>query len=205
MESFVLGRLGLPHFPQDFHPSIGKAAQGHRFALPLISMGLSVGRSPRGFGSAQVSPPMDGVGQVLVAMPPNVDLVDLAALKTHRCGARIALQTSGFIEAPPVVPQLTEQARPELATYAGQGSKHIVIGVIGKKLLNGCAILVRLFLQGAQRLDQRKGKPTLGSCDGLRSAQLRRSGKDRHAPLHVLRTLPKLVGMEELFPFPFAR
>ena len=63
VERFVVGRAGLPHFPEDFEPALAEATQGAGMALAFGAMSAVVGLRPRaGFAAVVKFPRFDGQG-----------------------------------------------------------------------------------------------------------------------------------------------
>ena len=56
MEIGVVTGVCLPHFPEDFEPSLPQAAQGACVAFASLFKGLVVGFGPRAMASAQIRP-----------------------------------------------------------------------------------------------------------------------------------------------------
>lgn len=67
VERFVVGRAGLPHFPEDFEPALAEATQGAGMALAFGAMSAVVGLRPRAGFAAVVGPLMDGAAQGEIA------------------------------------------------------------------------------------------------------------------------------------------
>lgn len=99
VEVGVIGSAGLPHFPEDFEPALAEAAQGAGVTLPTLSKVVIIGGRPGTGGSTQIGPEVDGVAQGLVAVTPEVHLVDLAGLITDRSRSGQALEAAGILEA----------------------------------------------------------------------------------------------------------
>ena len=78
MKSFIVEGFGLPHFPDDFEPSMSQATHSLRVALAAFAELLVVDLSPLAPPAAQISPQMDRTAQRLIALSTQIDFVDLA-------------------------------------------------------------------------------------------------------------------------------
>jgi len=100
--------------------------------------------------------------QHLVAGPADAHPAALAGLAGHRGHAGVALQSFHRGKQIAVSADLAQQPRSELLTSAGQRAKQIVIGMLGKKLVDPRPILLQPPLQRQQLLGQRHRQKALG-------------------------------------------
>ena len=84
MEIGVVGAAGVPHLPEDLQPALAEGTQSTSVGFAAGAQGLIIeGRPGRG-GSTEVGPQMDSGPQRLVAVPPQIDFVDLTGLVANR-------------------------------------------------------------------------------------------------------------------------
>ena len=92
MEFGIVTGVALPHLPEDLQPALAQTSQGASMTLSPRAEGGVIDLCPRAGLAAQVCPQMNGVAQKLVTLAPQMDAMDLARLKTHRCCACQTLQ-----------------------------------------------------------------------------------------------------------------
>lgn len=196
---FVVGGVGLPHFPEDFNPALAEATQGAGVALAACAVGLVIRLGPRALEPGAVRPQVEGRAQERLAGAAHQVLFDLAGLERHRGGARVSLQAFGALKARPPVADLGQQARGELDAAARQRAKQAGVGMPGEEFLDAGAVGVELGLEGMQHPGQRDGQQAFGGDGAGRAAQVRGGGEDRQAFFHG-GLFPELVLAEELLP-----
>ena len=130
-------------------------------ALPRGTELLVIDSGPRTGFSAQVGPQMHSVAEQLVAVSPQIDLVDLSRLVANGSCSRQTLQSGGIFKARAVRADLAQQSRSEFGSRAGQGAEEIMIGMLCKELLNLGTIRVDLALEHAQHFTRAKAQPFL--------------------------------------------
>ena len=145
---------------------------------------------------------MDGGTQELIAEPAQIDFVDLSGLVADRSRSSQALQTVR-IKALAIRADLAQQARGDLGTRSGQRTKEIVIGMLGKELLDLGAVGLNLVLEQAQHPRAGQRQSALGAGEHCAGDELARPREDFHAFGVGLRP-DKLMAVQELFPFAFA-
>ena len=78
VQSFIVGRFGLPHSPDDFEPSMAEAPDCLSVALPSFTELLVINLGPLAPPPAQICPQMDSASKGLIALPAQIDFVHLA-------------------------------------------------------------------------------------------------------------------------------
>ena len=63
----VVGRVGLPHLPENLQPALAQATQGTSVRLPLVAVRLIVGLRPGAFVATVIGPEVDRRAQRVVA------------------------------------------------------------------------------------------------------------------------------------------
>ncbi len=130
MELRVVAGVGLPHFPEDFQPSLSQAAKGRGMAFASGAHLLVIDLRPRRKPAARVCPQMDGMSERLVAHPPYVRLAYLAGLETHGRRSDIALEGLGALEKRAIRSHLAEQTRRQFATGSRQRAEKMMVGML---------------------------------------------------------------------------
>ena len=119
---------------------------------------------------------MDGGTQGLIAESAQIDFVDLPGLVAYRRCAGQALQTVR-IKALAIRADFAQQARGDLGTRSGQGIKEIVIGLLGKELLDLGAVALNLVLEHAQHPRAGQREWALGAGEHFARDELARRAK----------------------------
>src|SRR6516164_535975 len=90
------------------------------------------------------------VAQWLAAVASQKDLMNLTGLVADRRGPRHALQGVEILKARAIRTDLAQQAGSDFGPRSRQGAKQLVIGVLGKELLDLSAVGIDLALERAQ-------------------------------------------------------
>src|SRR4029453_934714 len=195
----VVGGSVLPHFPEDFQPALGEAAQGTSVAFAAGAKALVVGFGPSGLKATATGPEMESMAQESVALAANTNAVDLSTLEADGCRASQTLEGLRRGEALAVLTQFGEQARSERGAGAGQGAKEVMVGMASEEFLDTGAVRLQLVLELVKQRRQREGEATLGRHHGGRRFPLQNFGEGGQAMFGGLRT-PQAVAMKELLP-----
>ena len=199
MEIGIVGLVGAEHFPNDFEPALAQTSERTGMAFAFGAFLLVIHGRPGARLPATVGPEMNDGAEVFVAMPAQVDFVDLAGLETDRRRARNALEGLGIREAFRVHGQFGQQARREQRPGAGQGVEQRMVGVLAEQVLDLFVILIDLGLQGAEDFGQTDGQLTLGRGDRRAPAELVGACEDFQTARDGFRS-PQQVRMQEFFP-----
>lgn len=201
MEFGVVAAAGLPHFPEDLEPALAQGSQRAGMGFAAGTKRLVIERCPWRALPSEMSPEMDGGAQGLMAESAQIDFVDLPGLVAHRGGAGQRLE-SVSIKALAVRADFAKQARGDFGTRSGQRTKEIVIGMLGKELLDLGAVGLNLVVKDAQHPRAGQRQSALGAGEHFARDELARPRENFHAFGIGLRP-DKLMAVEELFPFAF--
>src|SRR5579863_10422530 len=155
----------LPHPPQYFEPAFAQTAQCGGMAHSLCAFARVIGLSPWAFLASAVGPQMNRVAQHHVARPANAGFVYLPALVSHRAGPGLAAERVGIRINLPRASQFAQQPRSQLLPRSRKRAEDTIIGVLAEGLINALAILIELFFQRLQHVDQAASQQALGGND----------------------------------------
>jgi hypothetical protein len=108
-----------------------------------------------------------------------------------------------MIKAGAIRADFAQQARGDFGTCSGQGTKEMVIRMLGKELFDLGAVGFDLVLEHAQHPGARQNQPALGAGEHLAGDELAGPRENLQALGIGLRS-GQLVAVQELFPFAFA-
>src|SRR5438045_2943319 len=143
---------------------------------------------------------MDSAPQRLIALPTQMDLVDLAGLIADRSGSGITAQAIRIWKKSSIVPDFAEQPWRHFRSGSGQRAEEIVIRVACEEFLDAFAILLQLLFQNDQTFNHAQNQEALGALDGRRYLPLAGFAKGRDAALIGIFAI-ELVAMKERVPF----
>lgn len=195
----VVWGVGLPHFPDDFQPSLAQASQGLCMTFSPFPQRVIILRGPGGLSPAFISKEIHRVAQVFVATSSDIHFVDLPGLVAHRCRARHALQALRVFVKRAITADLAEQTRPELRSGPWQRAEKVAVGMTLKKGLDALAIDIKLALEHAELPAARHCQQAFGRDKGGIAFPLPGVFKSRDALLAGLGAIEP-VAVEELFP-----
>ena len=136
VEFGVVARAGLPHFPEDLQPALAEAAQRTGVAFAALAQRLVIDRRPRDEVARLLSAQRCTACRRLVAVPPQMDFVDLPGLVADRRRAGQALRALGILEARAIRADLAEQPRGESWARRRAVSRRGRVGMLGEELLD---------------------------------------------------------------------